>query len=434
MSVSSAVAMTDSKSNKKPFSRRRARAALVASCAALLTGSLGLAVWFESLWIVVYALLIATIIGALLAAISVWRSGPHPQVSGGVLAVWALGAIAVVVLYLIYPGTEPRTVDEAVALIDARMDKEGRRELARMGKNDLVSLHFGWGMSIRNEFGMWAGNERLLSDCNTRYLNTQYLDPDGCSGVIIERLWQKARSELPQTERLPLEALEAKMDRVTLAPYEYKSRSLPEVAALLNDAVRAQLPEKGRFNIGYDPADADYSVSWGEPRPSPFGDALRRLASNSGVSVRKTPPDLFLESYWKPVMPGVRGEVELKPLFMTEQGLRTERSELVSDEADWSRIWSNLSNQSTPRPQVDFRTNSLFVVALGSRSSTGYEIRAEAQGVHDRLVLLSRAEIKPGQSCATDKRGTYPTSVFLVPIAAEDAEIGFSYDTRQCDK
>ena len=61
---------------------------------------------------------------------------------------------------------QPATVEEAARLVLEWLSPEDRAQLATMERNDLVSrLHFGLGMAIRNELGLWHGNEKLLEDC-----------------------------------------------------------------------------------------------------------------------------------------------------------------------------------------------------------------------------------------------------------------------------
>lgn len=50
-------------------------------------------------------------------------------------------------------------------------------------EEDLISLHFSWGLNIRNEFGLWEGNDELIKSCGE-------IEPDGASGTIIDAVWR----------------------------------------------------------------------------------------------------------------------------------------------------------------------------------------------------------------------------------------------------
>lgn len=59
-----------------------------------------------------------------------------------------------------------------------------------MPKDDLIEFHFGWGMGIRNAFGLWGGNEALLQSC-AEARGYPFIHPDDASMVIIEAVWER---------------------------------------------------------------------------------------------------------------------------------------------------------------------------------------------------------------------------------------------------
>ncbi len=80
------------------------------------------------------------------------------------------------------PGGEtlPRTVDDAVERIIDRMSFKTRVAVARMTEQEVAIFNvFGWGEGIREDFGLWEGNEKLLEDCRAE-------DPFEASLVIIQ--------------------------------------------------------------------------------------------------------------------------------------------------------------------------------------------------------------------------------------------------------
>lgn len=158
-------------------------------------------------------------------------------IAGSVLAFIVLAGVLILCLSGIYPRSWPQTVDEAVAMVGTWLDAEQRKKIGTLGRDDLAQLHFGLGTSIRNEFGLWSGNARLRRDCGSEIVH-----PDDCSGMIIERLWQKPRAELPVSERTALEQIEERMARVTVPPYEFKGAPLGEVTDFLNTVIRAHCP------------------------------------------------------------------------------------------------------------------------------------------------------------------------------------------------
>ena len=60
-----------------------------------------------------------------------------------------------------------------------------------MEEDELIRLHRGFGMWIRNNFGLWKGNKALLMETGKRH-------PDDASAVIITALWRTLRDGLPK--------------------------------------------------------------------------------------------------------------------------------------------------------------------------------------------------------------------------------------------
>jgi hypothetical protein len=86
----------------------------------------------------------------------------------------------------------PRTVDEAVERLLANISLNDEILLATMTEDDLTDFHFSLGHHIRNEFGLWSGNDALLESCRISSGN-ENLHVDDASMVIIKALWEKLK-------------------------------------------------------------------------------------------------------------------------------------------------------------------------------------------------------------------------------------------------
>ena len=87
------------------------------------------------------------------------------------------------------PSGLPRTIEEEVNRLIAEMPPENKEQLAEVQTEEgLIHYHFGLGQYIRNEYGLWAGNDELLKECGTAHA-------DDASGVIIKALWSRLRRE-----------------------------------------------------------------------------------------------------------------------------------------------------------------------------------------------------------------------------------------------
>ncbi|MFC1479537.1 DUF6794 domain-containing protein [Planctomycetota bacterium] len=77
----------------------------------------------------------------------------------------------------------PQTLEEAVSLLVDLLTEEQREALKTVPEEELSSYHFGMGMLIRNNFGLWNGN--LIEYGDT---------PDDVSAVIVRKAWEKLRT------------------------------------------------------------------------------------------------------------------------------------------------------------------------------------------------------------------------------------------------
>ena len=88
-----------------------------------------------------------------------------------------------------------KTLKEAVDILYNCIAKEDQEYIGKLKKSDLIrNLHHGFGTWIRNNFGLWAGNELLKKDI-VKFAGKKYLHPDSCSTVIIEEFWKKLNKE-----------------------------------------------------------------------------------------------------------------------------------------------------------------------------------------------------------------------------------------------
>lgn len=85
----------------------------------------------------------------------------------------------------------PETVDQAVGVLLGLLPEDEKVKIAAMAQDDLVALHFGLGMWIRNNLGLWSENRALLESSGAQ-------TPDDASGVIIEALWRRLQEETPK--------------------------------------------------------------------------------------------------------------------------------------------------------------------------------------------------------------------------------------------
>ena len=90
----------------------------------------------------------------------------------------------------------PRSLEEAVRRLIDDLTPEMRATMMEMAESDLIDLHFGLGMAVRNAYGLHDPDSPLMGDA-VEQLGLGYLrDPDIVSGEIIEQAWRLLRTEM----------------------------------------------------------------------------------------------------------------------------------------------------------------------------------------------------------------------------------------------
>lgn len=78
----------------------------------------------------------------------------------------------------------PVTVAEAVARLLLVLEEKDQLTIAAMEPNNLIDLHFGLGLAIRNAYDLHNPDNPLLIECDTSH-------PDDAALLIIHALWQR---------------------------------------------------------------------------------------------------------------------------------------------------------------------------------------------------------------------------------------------------
>lgn len=81
-------------------------------------------------------------------------------------------------------GHLPQTIEQAVGVLLEQLPVGKKANIAAMSRDALITLHFGLGAQIRNDFGLWSGNTALLESTGNSH-------PDDAAMAIIEALWHR---------------------------------------------------------------------------------------------------------------------------------------------------------------------------------------------------------------------------------------------------
>ena len=92
---------------------------------------------------------------------------------------------------------------------------------------------------------------------------------------------------------------------------------------------------------------------------------------------------------------------------------------VVRDAAAWANVWSQMicghGGEPPSASVIDFSKETLIVVAMGSRPTTGYRIDVDDAQLEDGTVRISVTEHAPGDGCAVGAALTSPETVVAVP-------------------
>ncbi len=98
--------------------------------------------------------------------------------------------------------TWPKTIDEAVDKILEELRPDEIETIKKVEEaKDMVYFHHGFGTTIRNSFGLWAGNKELLLECRKIQKEQDkdefpvkdsgfIIHPDNASTIIMQALWE----------------------------------------------------------------------------------------------------------------------------------------------------------------------------------------------------------------------------------------------------
>ena len=91
---------------------------------------------------------------------------------------------------------KPTTIADAVNTLLSELPIETKHQIRNSSENGLINFHFGLGMGIRNDFGLWEKGSKLLENCKESSGNLS-INVDTASGMIIKALWDRLQEFPP---------------------------------------------------------------------------------------------------------------------------------------------------------------------------------------------------------------------------------------------
>jgi hypothetical protein len=110
---------------------------------------------------------------------------------------------------------------------------------------------------------------------------------------------------------------------------------------------------------------------------------------------------------------------------------------VIRDQAAWDDAWEQLGDVLIPfpspaRPQIDFSTHMLVLVAIGSQSSGGHSVVLEsATGIGGEITVVGR-QVSPGPGCFTTLNITQPVDLARLPLSMAPVQFEIRQVVTDC--
>lgn len=194
--------------------------------------------------------------------------------------------------------TKPNSVKSAVLDLQSRLSSEDLDLIARNPRSDVVGeLHFPIGIDLRNDWGMWSTNRKLLDSCGVS-------DADTCSQVIFEKLWDAVQETKDLALRQSLNCQFKLMESIQINPAGFKYLQMGQLLDALREQIDSQanpnnLKCGGRLSLVVTGSVPNLTcwTRYEFSETASLHDFLKWASFRNGFKVRNNPPDIELVFY-----------------------------------------------------------------------------------------------------------------------------------------
>lgn len=121
----------------------------------------------------------------------------------------------------------------------------------------------------------------------------------------------------------------------------------------------------------------------------------------------------------------------------TNSGFKDNRFYLITEQVELKSAWDSIfvnHMQKDPLPKVDFKTNEVYLIAMGEQTSGGYTIKVESVIETKKEVIINVIKSKPGKSCMTTSIMTYPYQLFMFSEKNKTVRFNWIDKIYECGK
>jgi hypothetical protein len=144
----------------------------------------------------------------------------------------------------------PNDLNSAIEYLNCVWDEDSKAELINKDEDEVMAeLHFGTGLSIRNGWGLWAGENELVKYFNSLGIH----NPDDMSGIILTSFYRQ------------LNDMEIRLDEQVAHYVEYWKQMEIRQELMLNelDSIYNTFEIGDRLNVYFDWANSEENRIYG---------------------------------------------------------------------------------------------------------------------------------------------------------------------------
>jgi hypothetical protein len=122
-------------------------------------------------------------------------------------------------------------------------------------------------------------------------------------------------------------------------------------------------------------------------------------------------------------------------LYRFSTGIDQPMVQVVRSQAQWESLWARITARGSGThvaPPFDFSRDMLLAVGMGTRPSSGYEIRIERVTEGEAELVAHVVRISPGPDCGVAAALTQPVDVVAVPASAKAVRWEMRDELRNC--
>lgn len=122
------------------------------------------------------------------------------------------------------------------------------------------------------------------------------------------------------------------------------------------------------------------------------------------------------------------------PVTISGVRIESQTNKVIKSQEEWSNFLSSLNkrNDITPEINVDFATQDLVIIAMGTQSSGGYSVEINKVIEYNDQIVVYAIENSPGFNCATTSVISYPSQFVTTPKTNKPVKFEISKKINQC--